>query len=243
MNSNVQPAPTVALARSTSCGPESHLRNVRPQRAGRQPQEHLMAGTRGSLWGRGGRRLLVLSRSRQGAVRRGRSTNVRRDGSTGTSSRDARHLVCRPRASLLGTRRKPPRIGDRSQSAPSQQSCAREATALPVRLIFELVADPDGLADVIRAQCRQFPLPDGIRRTALVVAAAADFETVSPGRRSSAEAMSISKTGSVPPLPVSVSTNRYLWLPTTTSNDCVSESRRRNLMRRFSSSHGDRSRG
>ncbi len=51
-------------------------------------------------------------------------------------------------------------------------------TALPVRLIRELVADPDGLADLIRAQCRQFPLPEGIRRTALIVTASGDFGTV-----------------------------------------------------------------
>ena len=61
---------------------------------------------------------------------------------------------------------------------PRSRVARGKRTALPVRLIPELVADPDGLADVIRAQCRQFPLPEGIGRTALVVAAAADFETV-----------------------------------------------------------------
>ena len=51
-------------------------------------------------------------------------------------------------------------------------------TALPVRLLFELIADPNGLADVVRAQCRQYPLPKEISQTTLVVAAAEDFATV-----------------------------------------------------------------
>ena len=61
---------------------------------------------------------------------------------------------------------------------PRSRVARGKRTALPVRLILELVADPDGLTDVIRAQCRQFRLPDGISQTALVVTAAADFETV-----------------------------------------------------------------
>ena len=65
---------------------------------------------------------------------------------------------------------------------PRSQVARGRQVALPVRPIFELIAEADGLKDLVEERLRQFK-PDGevldsIRRTGLVVSSASDFATV-----------------------------------------------------------------
>ena len=65
---------------------------------------------------------------------------------------------------------------------PSSRVARGKRTALPVRLIFELIADPDGLTEMVQERLRDFGQVDKgvskIKNTGLVVASSDDLATV-----------------------------------------------------------------
>ena len=61
---------------------------------------------------------------------------------------------------------------------PESRVARGKRTALPVRPIFEVLCQPDGLSDLVEKRCRNQSLDESLTRTALVVAAGRDLETV-----------------------------------------------------------------
>ena len=57
---------------------------------------------------------------------------------------------------------------------PSSRGARGKRTALPVRPIFEVMCQPEGLRELVARQCTQYPLKDCLERTALVIAASHD---------------------------------------------------------------------
>ncbi|MDE0701412.1 MAG: hypothetical protein F4Y27_06420 [Acidimicrobiaceae bacterium] len=61
---------------------------------------------------------------------------------------------------------------------PKSRIARGKRTALPVRPIFEVMCQPDGLTDLVEKRCGEHELDEGLTRTALVVAAPHDLDTV-----------------------------------------------------------------
>lgn len=63
---------------------------------------------------------------------------------------------------------------------PASRVARGKRTVLPVRPIFEVLCQPDGLSDLVEERCRNQSLDKNLARTALVVAAPQDLKTVDP---------------------------------------------------------------
>ena len=57
---------------------------------------------------------------------------------------------------------------------PSSRGARGKRTALPVRPIFEVICQPEGLRELVARQCAQYPPNDCLKRTSLVIAASHD---------------------------------------------------------------------